>query len=98
MNIFYKKDLNTNSQIWSSTIMQNSGSTSHPFRIIMQTDDNLVIYDSASVWIWNTQTWSTSLVNCYLQMRNDGNLVIYKNNGSILWQTNTILSKKKLKI
>ncbi len=64
----------------------------------MQTDTNLVIYDSASVWIWNTQTWSTYPVNCYLQMRNNGNLVIYKNNGSILWQTNTILSKKKLKI
>ncbi len=96
MNIFYKKDLSTNSQIWSSTIMQNSGSTRHPFRIIMQTDTNLVIYDTADIYFWYSAFGTP--ISCYLQMRNDGNLVIYKNDGSIKWQTNTTLSKKKLKI
>jgi hypothetical protein len=73
-------------------MMQNSGSTKHPFRIIMQGDNNLVIYDSAFVWFWNSQTFPT--LSCHLQMRNNGNLVLYKSDGSIAWQTNTIMSKK----
>ena len=74
--------------------MQNSGSTKHPFYLAIQTDDNLVIYDSAGVWFWHSQTWSSSPVNCYLQMRDDGYLVLYKRDGSIRWQTNsTKLSK-----
>jgi hypothetical protein len=74
--------------------MQNSGSNKHPFYLVIQTDDNLVIYDSAGVWFWNTQTNTLSPVNCYLQMRDDGNLVMYKRDGSIRWQTNSIKLSK----
>ena len=75
--------------------MQNSGSTHHPFRIIMQTDTNLVIYDSADAYFWYSAFGTP--ISCYLQMRNDGNLVIYHSDGVIAWQTNTILSKKNKK-
>jgi hypothetical protein len=67
--------------------MQNSGSTNHPFLLAMQSDYSLIVYDSAFVWIWSSQTWSPPPVNCYLKIRDDGNLVIYKSDGSIVWQT-----------
>ncbi len=70
--------------------MQNSGSTNHPFRLSMQDDYNLVIYDSTWASIWSSQTWIQPPEYCYLQMRNDGNLVMSKSDGSIIWQTNTI--------
>ena len=83
----------TNVQIWSSTILQNGGSTKRPFRLVMQGDNNLVIYDSISVYIWTSWTNNPSYVGCYLQLRDDGNLVIVQSTGSIVWQSNTATSK-----
>ena len=60
----------------------------------MQSDNNLVIYDSTMAAIWASGTNSVpSYFNCHLQMRDDGNLVIYAHDGiTIFWQTNTTIS------
>jgi hypothetical protein len=71
--------------------MQNSGSVNHPFFMIMQGDNNLVIYDSAWAYFWYSAT--NRVTSCYLQMKNNGNLIMYQSDGVIAWQTNTILSK-----
>jgi len=62
-----------------------------PFRIHMQNDNNLVIYDSTNSPVWASGTCFTGNEN-FLQMRDDGNFVMYEINGTIVWQTNTNMS------
>ena len=93
INNFVIKDMFTNVQIWSSTKLNNAGSTKHPFRLVLQDDNNLVIYDSVSVYVWASSTNNPSYVGCYLQLRDDGNLVIVQKSGSIVWQSNTATSR-----
>jgi hypothetical protein len=93
LNKFLIKDMFMDAQIWSSTKPKNAGSTKHPFRLVMQADNNLVIYDSAFVYLWTSWTNNPTSINCVLQMRDDGNLVIVQSDGSIVWQSNTTTSR-----
>ncbi|WP_051167658.1 hypothetical protein [Actinoplanes sp. N902-109] len=62
-----------------------------PFKLLMQTDGNLVMYlgNTTSV-LWRSRTQGTGSSNKLL-FQNDGNLVIYKNGGSgdDVWSTGT---------
>ena len=60
----------------------------------MQTDNNLVVYNSGWNGFWNSGTWTGNISNSYfMNMKNDGNLVMYKSDAAtIVWQTNTITS------
>nr|AAC49413.1 mannose-specific lectin precursor [Polygonatum multiflorum] len=61
----------------------NTGS----YRLIMQADCNLVVYDSGKP-VWATNTGGLAR-DCRLTMHNNGNLVIYDRSNSVIWQTNT---------
>lgn len=55
-------------------------------RLVMQSDDNLVIYTDGQA------RWATGTVNSgavALQMRSDGNAVLVNSGGGALWNTNT---------
>lgn len=62
------------------------------YRLWMQTDGNLVIYNKANRVIWNTNTAGTSAHYAYFQA--DGNLVLYDNSsanggvGNPIWKSN----------
>jgi hypothetical protein len=62
----------------------------------MQSDNQLVVYNSQWNGVWSSGTWTGSIGNAYFMiMRNDGNLVMYKSDGTtIAWQTNTFMSNK----
>lgn len=57
------------------------------YRTDMQTDGNLVVYNSANKALW----WSNTAGNtgAYLVLQNDGNLVIYSSSRRALWSSNT---------
>ena len=59
--------------------------------ITLQTDGNIVIYDSTGKALWNL--WSQPNVNnrkaVILQMQDDGNLVAYDSGGAAIWSTGT---------
>lgn len=56
------------------------------FKLVLQTDGNLVVYDTASpAWSSGTQHSDTS----FLKMQQDGNLVLYSPNGSPRWASET---------
>ncbi|KAG6476875.1 hypothetical protein ZIOFF_066123 [Zingiber officinale] len=57
------------------------------YTFIMQTDCNLVLYDSGrAVWASGTDGRGR---NCVLRMQTDGNLVIYDGNNRAVWASNT---------
>jgi hypothetical protein len=58
------------------------------YRLVMQTDCNLVLYDSArAIWASGTDRRGTS---CQSLFQNDGNFVIYSMGGNAVWASNTV--------
>lgn len=68
-----------------------SGSTwvshSRLFRLVMQPDGNLVLYNSAGAPLWNSGTWGNP--GAFLTLQEDGNMVIYPSSGRPLWASMT---------
>ena len=66
---------------------QSLQSQSGQYRLIMQSDGNLVVYNGSNKVIWNTRTANTG--GNRLTMQSDGNLVIYTASNSPKWHTHT---------
>ncbi|KAJ4767491.1 Mannose-binding lectin [Rhynchospora pubera] len=64
--------------------------TEGSYTFIMQTDCNLVLYDSGRA-VWSSGTYRQA-ENCFLSMQYDGNLVIYSGSRA-LWASNTQRSR-----
>ena len=62
-------------------------SASGQYKIAMQGDGNLVVYDNGKA-IWASNTAGTGSAN-YLAMQGDGNLVVYTSGGKPVWASNT---------
>lgn len=61
------------------------------YKLIMQTDGNMVLYTGKNdeVPLWATMTNRASNLPNVANMQNDGNFVIYDKNGTPLWNSNT---------
>lgn len=57
------------------------------YKLIMQGDGNLVIYNNINTAIWNTQTNGRPVNRCVMQ--GDGNLVLYDANNIPYWSSGT---------
>jgi hypothetical protein len=58
------------------------------YRLIYQTDGNLVLYRTSNgAALWASNTWGTAPGACLMQ--HDGNLVIYNANGIPIWASQT---------
>jgi len=57
------------------------------YRLVMQTDGNLVEYNSSGVALWATDTDNEP--GNYVVMQTDGNLVIYSPSGTAMWASGT---------
>jgi surface antigen len=55
-----------------------------PYRLVMQTDGNLVEYAASGQALWDTETYGHAGAHLALQS-SDGNLVIYPPSGKYLW-------------
>ena len=73
--------------LWSSGTHQKG---SGPYRLVMQEDRNLVVYDGYNKALWSTNTAGKGQSPGKLVMQEDGNLVMYDKSGNILWQSNTV--------
>jgi len=58
------------------------------FKLIMQTDGNLVLYKNNNVAIWHTVTFGKPYIN-RLVMQGDGNAVLYDKNDKYYWNSHT---------
>lgn len=69
--------------IWCSTV------THSPGNLIMQSDGNLVAYDSGGIPQWSTQTAGQGVGPYTLKVQNDRNVVLVDSENTILWNTQT---------
>ena len=79
-----------NFQIWSINISYQSNNLDlSAFSLIMQSDGNLVVYDSNKMPVWASNTWHIPFDSYKLIMQNDGNLVIYRKDIMPVWASGT---------
>jgi len=73
----------TENRIW-----QSNTPCSHdaPFRLEMQTDGNLVVYNRHNKPTWSSNTWQTGHHLC---VQDDFNVVVYNAHNQPVWATNT---------
>jgi hypothetical protein len=58
------------------------------YKLNMQTDGNLVMYNANNDPIWHSGTWGPSI--SHATMQRDGQFVVYDNTGASKWQSNTL--------
>jgi hypothetical protein len=63
-----------------------------PFRLLLQTDGNLVLYDATNRPLWDAGT--VNRAGSEVCIENSGNLIIKDLNGNKIWETGTELSWK----
>src|SRR5512135_3243575 len=57
------------------------------YRLILQRDGNLVLYDRRNRALWSSDTQGMPVEKCTMQ--GDGNLVLYLQDGQPVWASNT---------
>jgi len=79
----------TGSQVVGGSSLREGESITSPngqYRLVMQTDGNLVLYRQDGTAIWSSRTYGIDHVR--LQMQSDGNLVLYSDSTPV-WATGT---------
>lgn len=64
------------------------------FRLVMQNDGDLVLYDEIETPIWSSKTDYDGDGGEYAICQDDGNFAVYATNDTILWSTKITLSLK----
>jgi len=76
----------SNYSFWAS----NTGGVGQaPFKLVMQNDANLCVYDRTGKATWCSQSWGKGQAPYKLVMQDDRNLVIYDRNNTAIWASNT---------
>ena len=80
-------DFGPHNAFWSS---KTDGKGVGPFRLVMQGDSNLVLYDGQNKPIWSSGTEGKGTPGySKLIIQNDKNIVIYDRNNKPIWASNT---------
>ena len=77
--------------IWNT---RTYGKGSAPYSLAMQSDGNLVLYDSNQEALWNTHTNDKGTGPYRVVMQNNGDLVLFDSEGTQLWHSDTVVGSK----
>ena len=69
-------------------VEEHLSSNNHQYRLVLQRDGNLVLYDARRQSLWASNTDGQRVEKCIMQR--DGNLVLYHRNGQPVWASNTV--------
>lgn len=69
---------------------------SSAFRLVMQNDGDLVLYDEIETPLWSSKTDYDGDGGEYAICQDDGNFAVYATNDTLLWSTKITLSLKIL--
>jgi len=75
-------DVNSGKVYWSTN---TAGKGTGPFRLTLQGDGNLVLYDSKSTSLWSSGTVNTGVGPWTLKIRDQVHLAIVDFNGEPIW-------------
>jgi hypothetical protein len=78
--------------IWSTKTYTTS--PVGPYRLIMQDDNNLVLYDGKNKALWATGTYGKGKTGANFHIQNDRNLVVYDGDNKALWASLTDAAKQ----
>ncbi len=70
------------------SLVWHTGTAGTTKGLFMQSDGNLVLYNTSNVATWSSGTSGNP--GAYLALQTDGNLVIYSSTGTALWSTGTL--------
>ena len=70
-------------------LTNTNGAGSSPYRLKLELNNNLVVYDSLNTLIWESSTNFGVGNNATLILKNTGNVELYDANNTLLWQTAT---------
>jgi len=62
-------------------------STNGKYKLVLQADGNLVVYDRQGNALWNSSTRGSGAIECVMQ--SDGNLLLKDKAGRVVWATST---------
>jgi len=71
---------------WST---KTDGKSTGPYKLVMQNDNNLVIYDGWNEAIWASDTYKKGKPGARLVLQDDRNLVIYDGDNKAIWASDT---------
>ena len=84
---YTSQDFVPKNAFWSS---KTDGKGNAPFRLVMQLDNNLVIYDGSNKPTWASKTDGKGVKGASkVVMQNDRNIVIYDGTGKPIWASKT---------
>ena len=84
---FFNLETSGNLVLFNLKVIEWSSNTanigSKPYRLKMQNDGNLVLYDSNNLVIWKSNTVGKGTPSYHFAIQGDGNAVIYGSTGAI---------------
>jgi hypothetical protein len=84
--LYHGHDFQGKNAIWAS----NTGGVGYgPFKLVMQNDGNLCLYEGSGKCTWSTNTWQKGVAPYRLVMQDDRNLVLYDTYNKAVWATGT---------
>jgi hypothetical protein len=84
-------DKTDNKIIWASSKLSSS-----PLKLVLQTDGNLVAYDTSNKPFWATQTSGKGIGPYVLRLQDDRNLVLADGNNKLVWHSETYVRPNSL--
>lgn len=96
MVLIYKPE---NKVYWYENLKKKGNKVNvEPYRLVMQEDGNLVVYDNTNIALWNSNTHTKKSMrkNPYLcHLNTDGNLMIKDKDNKIIWQTGNFYDRTR---
>ena len=92
--LYDSKDLIAGAAPLALASTMTASTLNHPYDLLMQIDNNLVLYNSHATPLWSTYTMSNSYSGSYLKLEDNGNANIYDSTNTLRWSSNTAKSKK----
>eukprot|EP01084_Bolivina_argentea_P162896 283438_1 len=84
--VVYKKSVEVTNAIWST---KTKGQGKGPYKCVMQSDNNLVVYDGEHKLLFSSNTAGVGAAGARCTMQDNGNLVVQDGDDKVIWASNS---------
>ena len=86
--VLHQQDIQTGDYSTVKWKSDTQGQGTPPYRLTMQADNNLVLYDSPGNPLWETYTSGQGTSGGKALLHDDGSFVVYDGQGETIWSVN----------